>query len=221
MTRKGASILTSADLKPSATWARMAAEIARDHAAGQSYREIHQMNIAVNMAAGLEPYRAYRALLDELLWKDDPGPKTIIDLGAGYGAMATCWPEGSTVYNVDLPEMLEIQREYLHSKDFHLPEADHEYSVTFDFIPIDEADRVPFDGAYLFSVWALTETTPETWAYYIDKAPRLAGAYVLGYRGWESWQWPWQELANAFKRPILFRPCEYEANSMELLALNR
>jgi hypothetical protein len=212
-------------LAPSPTWRQLAAAIGRQFRAGVPFDQIHEMNIVIAQRT-LEPYQRHRRRLDELLWHDDPGPKTIIDLGAGYGAMAGAWPEGSTIYNVDLPEMLEIQQHYIYdlSGALHLKAqepVDLLNGCSFDFVPIAEADRIPVAGAYLFSVWALTETTRAAWAYWTERAPQLAGAYLLGYKQWtdETEPWPWREMADAFKTVRGF--WDVEPDSYELAAVNR
>lgn len=207
----------ASQLEPSPTWRQLAAAIGRQFRAGVPFDQIHEMNIVIAQRT-LEPYQKHRQRLDELLWHDDPGPKTIIDLGAGYGAMAGLWPEGSTVYNVDLPEMLEIQGAYIAGPAWDSPGRGN---VTFDLVPIADADRIPVEGAYLFSVWALTETTRTAWAYWTERAPQLAGAYLLGYKQWadEAEPWPWREMADAFTTVRGF--WDVEPGSYELAAVNR
>jgi hypothetical protein len=215
----------ASQLEPSPTWRQLASKIGQQFNAGVPFANIHEMNIVIAQGT-LEPYRKHRARLDELLWRDDPGPKKIIDLGAGYGAMAGFWPEGSTVYNVDLPEMLQVQQSYVYGLSGALalkgqPPVDLLNGCDFDFVPITEADRIPLEGAYLFSVWALTETTREAWAFWTERAPQLAGAYVLGYKQWADEQkpWPWTELADAFKTQRAF--WDVPPESYELAAVNR
>lgn len=212
--------MDSKALTRSPLWTRYSTAIAREFRAGVPFPDILEMNCAIKQR-DLAPYEAHRRRLDELLWYDDPEPKTIIDLGAGYGAMAGFWPEGSRVFNVDLPEMLEIQASYILNDLGPLPKTDDDRLTTFEFVPFTEADRLPFDGAYLFSVWALTETTMDTWRYYIDKAPRLAGAYVLGFQRWvdETEPWPWRRLGRAFKTVRAWT--HDDATRYELAAVNR
>jgi hypothetical protein len=213
--------MKSEDLLRSPIWSRMASAIARDFRAGVPFEQIHEMNIAMKQGT-LEPYRKHRRALDALLWYDDPGPKKIIELGAGYGGMRSFWPEGSTVYNVDLPEMLEIQEGYIKG----LGVVDGTITTA---VPFTEADSIDFSGAYLFSTWALTETTFETWDYYIERAAALAGAYVVGWRGFKDIPdqvWPWERLRDAFKtvRSDLTPYLDYDGDptdSLELAAVNR
>lgn len=96
-------------------------------------------------------------------------------------------------------------------------------------VPFTEADNIDFSGAYLFSTWALTETTFETWDYYIERAAALAGAYVVGWRGFKDIPdqvWPWERLRDAFKtvRSDLTPYLDYDGDptdSLELAAVNR
>lgn len=207
---------SSADLTRSRTWERFGPAIAAKRALGQPWRDVMEVAAVINLDVGLTPYIAHAGRLQELLWHDDPTPKTIIDLGAGYGAMASVWPPGSRVINVDLPEMLEIQREYVAS----IAEGSAGFVESFAFIPFTEADRVPVDGAYLFSAWALTETTRATWDYWIERAPRLAGAYILGHKAWEGGpNWPWDLMLRAFGEVRAFNPVV--PDSWELAAVNR
>lgn len=216
--------MTSQDLRRSTTWAKMAEEIARDFHAGVPFEQIHQINVAIKQGT-LRPYEKHRLALDDLLWVDDASPKKIIEVGAGYGAMAGFWPAGATVYNVDLPEMLEIQEQYIE----RLTEAGQALDVAIELVPFTDVDQLDFDGAYLFSTWALTETTPETWDYYINRAPELAGCYVVGWRGWidiPGQLWPWGRLRDAFKsvRADLLPYHDYDGaptDSLELAAVNR
>lgn len=224
--------MTSEKLERSATWRQMGDDIARDFQAGIPFPQIHMMNIAIKQHT-LAPYERHRQRVGLFLWTDDPAPKTIIELGAGYGAMANFWPAAARVYNVDLPEMLEVQRHYLVNELHAQPLGDHTYQLpagpVIELVPFTEADRLPFDGAYLFSTWALTETTYETWEYYIDKAPRLAGCYLVGWRGWidiPHQLWPWPTMRNAFKtvRADLLPYTDYDGaatDSLELAAVNR
>ena len=92
--------------------------------------------------------------------------------------MRSFWPEGSTVYNVDPPETLKSSKAT--SRGSACGRHDH------DDGPFHQADSIDFSDAYLFSTWALTETTFETWEYYIERAAALAGAYVVGWRGWKD-----------------------------------
>lgn len=215
--------MNSADLAPSPLWQQYQREIAADLAAGVSHEDSFRMNCAIKMR-DLSPYEAHRKRLDETIWSDAPGLKTVIDLGAGYGAMAKFWPDDSSVYNVDLPEMLEYQQRYVLGLRGAQPYGDGSVDVSgrrFWFIPITEADSIPLDGAYLFSAWALTETTRATWEYWIDKARCLAGAYILGHRRWsdEHEDWPWSEMLRAFNGGITFQPVP--PDSWELAAVNR
>lgn len=208
--------MDSKALTRSPLWTRYSTAIAREFRAGVPFPDILEMNCAIKQR-DLAPYEAHRRRLDELLWYDDPAKtKTIIDLGAGYGAMASFWPPGSRVFNVDLPEMLEVQQSYVGGLNSY-----ERGDCQFEFVPFTEADRLPFDGAYLFSVWALTETTADTWRYYIDKAPRLAGAYVLGFQRWvdEAEPWPWRRLGRAFKTVRAWT--HDDATRYELAAVNR
>lgn len=197
----------SADLAPSPTWQEMGAKIETAYRAGEAFEDILEMNVAIKMR-DLEPYQAHRERLDGCLWFDDTSPKRIIDFGAGYGAMANFWPAGADVTNIDLPIMLEIQQGYLAD----LP-------VKVRLMPFTAVDTLDIDGAYFFAAWSLTETTPETWRYWIERAPRLAGAYVLGFKSWQDITWPWDALAGAFKTIRRFE--EYEGHSMLLCAVNR
>lgn len=203
---------TSASLEASPTWQRMSAEIAADIRHGLHFSQSFQMNVAIKQR-DLAPYHAHREKLDAILWHDDPAPKTIIDLGAGYGAMANVWPEGSRIFNIDLPEMLDVQRNYV-------PTVEGTQFASLDLVPITEADRVPIDGSYLFAAWSLTETTAATWEYWIERAPRLAGAYIVGFKSWVDAPepWPWERLAAAFKTVRVFGEVE---NGLQLLAVNR
>lgn len=96
-------------------------------------------------------------------------------------------------------------------------------------VPFTEADNIDFSGAYLFSTWALTETTFETWDYYIERAAALAGAYVVGWRSFKDIPdqvWPWERLRDAFKtvRSDLTPYLDYDGDptdSLELAAVNR
>lgn len=218
----------ASQLEPSPTWRDLASKIGTQHAAGVPFADIHEMNIVIAQRT-LEPYQKHRRRLDELLWRDDEEPKVVIDLGAGYGAMATFWPEGSRVFNVDLPEMLAVQADYLQQQGYHHDAAgtagerfyNPETNIDIELVPITAADQVPAAGAYFFSVWALTETTREAWAFWTERAPDLAGAYVLGYKQWvdQSLPWPWQELADAFKTVRGF--WDVPPESYELAAVNR
>jgi hypothetical protein len=218
----------ASQLEPSPTWRKLAASIGREFHKGVPFQNIHEMNIVIQQGT-FEPYERHRRRLDELLWHDDPEPKTVIDLGAGYGAMATFWPNGSRVFNLDLFEMLQVQAAYLAQRGFVHDGAGQagerfvhrERDIDIELVPIDDADKVPLEDAYLFSVWALTETTRATWAYWIERAPRLAGAYLLGYKKWvdETQRWPWQEMADAFQHQRGF--WEVEPDSYELAAVNR
>lgn len=204
--------MTSADLTPSATWQQLAPAIGRKFRAGEPFEDILEMNVAIKQR-DLRPYEAHRARLDELLWYDDPKPKRIIEIGAGYGAMATFWPEGSTVVNIDLPEMLEVQAHYL-----------QRVGVTnVELVPYTEADSVDFKGAYVFSVWALTETTPETWRYYASRVRDAAGIYLLGHTQWEQYErWPWEDMAAQFPEVrVLQHPHSVSTEFMELAAVRR
>lgn len=207
---------TSADLVPSPLWQQYQREIRADLDAGVPYADSFRMNCAIKMR-DLAPYAEHRKRLDALLWRDDPGPKRIIDLGAGYGAMASVWPKDARIINIDLPELLAYQREYVDT----VGDGNPAFTDRFGFVPISEADSVDFRGAYLFSAWALTETTLPTWRYYIDRAPQLAGAYILGHRQWgdEAEPWPWSEMLRAFTDIREFRPVVPE--SWELAAVNR
>lgn len=217
--------MNSSDLTPSPTWVKMAAAIEADMASGMSFEDSLTMNVAIKMRDPL-PYIRHRERLDEVLWYDDPGPKTIIEVGAGYGAMANHWPCGSQVVNVDLPVMLGIQAGYLESQGF----VSGQYRRTWTrqdckteirLVPIDDADGLVFHSAYLFSVWALTETTMDTWRYYIEKAPQLAGAYILGFNQWtdETEPWPWLEMARQFIDIRKLR--DVHPSSFELAGVNR
>lgn len=215
--------MESKDLTRSQTWEKLGSDINREFSAGVPFADILAMNVAIKQR-DLAPYEAHRKRLDGLFADWHEGHPQIVDLGAGYGAMATFWPEGSRVFNVDLPEMLNVQASYLKDIGWEsLPDGkvwQGPNDVTVYLIPFTEADAVPWDGAYLFSAWALTETTPATWAYYIDKAPRLAAAYVLGHRSWERGDpWPWAQLADAFDHSQL-APAPMHADSMEFAGAN-
>lgn len=209
----------ASQLEPSPTWRDLSAKIGRQLEAGVPFADIHEMNIVIAQRT-LAPYQAHRRRLDETIWADDPGPKTIVDLGAGYGAMASVWPAGAHVYNLDLPEMLVAQGHYIAGPDW-TSEGREFGSLTFDLVPIAQADRIPWAGAYLFSTWALTETTMPMWRYIIERAPQLAGAYVLGYKRWvdEKEAWPWADLVNAFLDIRVYR--DVDPDSLELAAVNR
>lgn len=200
--------MKSEELVRSPLWSQYSRAIGEQFRAGVPFSDIFEMNCAIKQR-DLEPYRAHQRRLDEILWPDDSGPKTIIDFGAGYGAMGPFWPAGSKVYNIDLPEMLEIQQHYLNDPD------------NVKFVPFTEADSVPFEGAYLFAAWSLTETTLETWEYYISKASKLAGLYVIGFQEWAGvgQLWPWERLAAELKDVRVFKPIE--PNSYELCGVNR
>ena len=229
--------MESKDLQCSPTWRQMSREIDRDFSNGIPFPDILMMNVAIKQRT-LDPYKEHRYRLDRLLWRDDPHPKTIIELGAGYGAMATMWPENSVVFNVDLPEMLSIQRSYL-VNDLGAIELGKDggiftggqlnNGVTIQLIPFTEADSLPFDNAYFFSVWALTETNLETWNYYIERATWFAGIYAVGWQGWTDIpgkRWPWKKLRSKFKTVRVdlstYTNCDGEqTSSVELAAVNR
>lgn len=218
----------------------MSAAIAEEFRAGVPFEDILEMNVAIKQR-DLGPYAEHRRRLDSLLWYDAPLlPKGIIELGAGYGAMAGFWPPSSLVFNVDLPEMLEVQASYLLGEmgctEHHQPRGFRGFEggklapkTSIILVPFTLADAVPFDGNYLFSTWALTETTPETWKYYIEKAPRLAGVYLVGWRTWidrPGELWPWEAMRDAFMstRSNLAPYVDHEGrrtDSVELAAVNR
>lgn len=199
--------MTSEDLTRSRTWDELGPAIGRQFHEGMPFADILEMNIAIKQR-DLEPYRLHRERLDAVLWPHNDEPKRVIDLGAGYGAMATFWPGASHVTNLDLPEMLEVQEAYLHDLGCEVRQdfdgrvffgGQLQAGVTIRLVPFTNADRIKFDGAYLFSAWALTETTPATWEYYIGRAKLLRGAYVIGHERWEDLEaWPWPQLSAAF-----------------------
>ena len=193
--------MRSRDLRLSPTWQDLAPKITAKHAAGEHFEDMLEMNIAIKMRT-LQPYAEHYARLEHGIWVErrlDTNPPTVIDLGGGYGAMLNFWPNGSTVIMLDFPAMLAIQHRYASEV------AGDRLNVLY--VPYDEVDRIVFDrhDTYLFSAWALTETTSDTWAYYIERAQDLAGAYVVGHDKWEDLpQWPFDGLAMQFERANLY-----------------
>lgn len=201
--------MNSKDLTPSPTWRSLSSAIDRQYKAGVPFSDIHEMNVVIKQR-DLTAYAAHRVTLDTFLWPKRE-PKTIFDFGAGYGAMAGFWPAGARVFNIDLPEMLDIQASYI-------PTVGVDHVVDITLVPYNEADGLPWDGAYLFAAYSLTETDRATWDYYMAKAPRLAGAYIVGMKQWERHDWPWLEMAQCFKTTRLFR--DTDDSNFELCTVN-